>query len=475
MQEHSFCRPLFRLALVALAAGALAAPAAARTFEEARGDVDQRLERSLKELADLRDRIAKQKIPLSKQISELENEVLKLRRDNEALFKARDSRSVALSQLRKQVESLEDQDDFVNSRLNEYVRDFEGRLHISELPRYEALTAAAKQAEKNADLDLEGKRSAQLAVVKAALARVEEQLGGAVFPGEALSPDGVLTQGRFIAIGPTVYYASDDGKVLGMAESQVNAADPVVVPLPGGLADGIEKLATEGRGELPFDATLGKALKKERARKTLAQYIREGGPIGYVIMALGAAALLLTLFKIFEITAFKAAAPDAVDGVLADLARADSEGALRLAQAVPGAAGEMLVTGVQNRAQSRGVLEELLFERILRVRPRLERFLPFLAITAGAAPLLGLLGTVSGMIETFQLITIFGTGDAKSLSSGISEALVTTAQGLIVAIPVLILHGALARMAKRKLTLLEQLSVAFVNGVAALQQRRDAA
>jgi biopolymer transport protein ExbB len=103
------------------------------------------------------------------------------------------------------------------------------------------------------------------------------------------------------------------------------------------------------------------------------------------------------------------------------------------------------------------------------VRPALERFLPFLAITAAAAPLLGLLGTVVGMIETFQLITVFGTGDAKSLSSGISKALVTTAMGLIVAIPTLILHGALSRMAKRKLGLLEELSVAFVNGVASLR------
>ena len=92
-----------------------------------------------------------------------------------------------------------------------------------------------------------------------------------------------------------------------------------------------------------------------------------------------------------------------------------------------------------------------------------------MAITAAAAPLLGLLGTVIGMIKTFQLITIFGTGDAKSLSSGISEALVTTALGLIVAIPTLILHGALSRMAKHKLGLLEQLSVAFVNGVTAIQ------
>ena len=75
------------------------------------------------------------------------------------------------------------------------------------------------------------------------------------------------------------------------------------------------------------------------------------------------------------------------------------------------------------------------------------------------------------MIKTFQLITVFGTGDAKSLSSGISEALVTTALGLIVAIPTLILHGALSRMAKRKIGLLEQLSVAFVNGLESIRER----
>jgi biopolymer transport protein ExbB len=454
---------------------ALASPALAQSFQGAQGDVEQRLERSLRELAQLRDRIAKEKIPLSREIADLENEVLQLRRQNERLFKARDSREIALTKLRKQVDSLADQDDFIQSRLNEFARDLEGRLHISELPRYEDLIAKAKQAEKNADLDLGEKREVQLQVVASALERLQAQLGGEVFAGEALSPEGLLTQGQFVLMGPSVYYASQDGEVTGLAESQINAADPVVVDLPGGLARGIAKIAETGQGELPFDATLGKALKKERARKTLGQYVREGGVVGYVILVLGAVALALTLFKAFEIMAFKAAAPEQVDDILGELARGDAQAAARKAQQVRGAAGEMLTTGVEHAHQKRGVLEELLFEKILKVRPSLERFLPFLAITAAAAPLLGLLGTVSGMIETFQLITIFGTGDAKSLSSGISEALVTTAMGLIVAIPTLILHGALARMAKRKLTLLEQLSVAFVNGVAALREPREAA
>jgi len=449
---------------------ALPAPAAARSFDAARSGVDQRLEQALQELARVRERIAKEKIPLSRTVSQLEDEVLTLRQERDRLLEIRDTRTLDLVSLRRQVESLEEQEEFVNSRLNEFVRDFEGRLDISELPRYEELTAAAKLAEKNANLDAGGRRDAQIEVVKAALGRLEGQLGGQVYEGSALSPEGVLTEGTFVSLGPSVFYASRDGRITGLVENQLNAADPVVVDLPGGLATGIARIAESGRGELPLDATLGKALKREKARKTLTQYVQDGGVVGYVIVGLGAAALLLTFFKSLEIQSFRVAGPQAVDGVLSELARGNPEAAARRAERVKGVAGEMLRTGVENADERRGVLEELLFEKILKVRPSLERFLPFLAITAAAAPLLGLLGTVVGMIKTFQLITIFGTGDAKSLSSGISEALVTTALGLIVAIPTLVLHGALSRMAKRKLGLLEQLSVAFVNGVASLRQ-----
>ena len=139
------------------------------------------------------------------------------------------------------------------------------------------------------------------------------------------------------------------------------------------------------------------------------------------------------------------------------------------AKTIEGAAGDLLVTAVDNYKVKSTNLEEILFEKILSAQPTLERFLPFMALTAASAPLLGLLGTVTGMIKTFTLITIFGTGDAKSLSSGISEALVTTELGLIVAIPSLILHGLLSRMAKQKVGDLEQISVSFINGITGIK------
>jgi biopolymer transport protein ExbB len=114
--------------------------------------------------------------------------------------------------------------------------------------------------------------------------------------------------------------------------------------------------------------------------------------------------------------------------------------------------------------ERRRVLEEALFEKLVAVKPRLDRFLPFLALTAAAAPLMGLLGTVLGIIKTFKAMALYGTGNAKSFSAGISEALITTAQGLIVAIPVLVIHGMLKSYARSRFSELEGIGIALVNG-----------
>ena len=468
MKQHA---PLAVFALF-LALALVAMPALAQQggdFAAQQSALDARLDGALKDLARERSRIAGQKLPLSKTVAALEAEVASLRKERERFQKVEDSSTIDLASLRKQVGSLRDQDEFIKSRLSEFMRDFEGRLNIAELPRYEEVTAAAKVADKNVNLDAQQKREAQLAVVRVALERVRDQLGGQRFEGEALSPEGILTKGQFLSVGPTFFYVSDDGAVSGLVENQLNAADPVVVKLPSSFDEVLLTVAQDGTGRLPLDPTLGKALKVEKARKTLGEYIADGGVVGYVIISLGAAALLLTAFKSIEILGFKVAGHESVDQILDEIGQGSQDAAAKRAAQIQGVAGDMLQTGVEHAAESRSVLEELLFEKILRVRPTLERFLPFLAITAAAAPLLGLLGTVIGMINTFQLITIFGTGDAKSLSSGISEALMTTALGLVVAIPTLILHGALSRMAKRKLGLLEELSVAFINGIDVLR------
>ena len=125
----------------------------------------------------------------------------------------------------------------------------------------------------------------------------------------------------------------------------------------------------------------------------------------------------------------------------------------------------MLVAGVENAKESVELVEEVMFESILGAQPRLERFLNVIAVTAATAPLLGLLGTVTGIIKTFKLMEVFGAGDPKPLISGISEALITTELGLILAIPALIAHALLSRRVAGILAQLEKLSMAMVNSL----------
>ena len=107
-------------------------------------------------------------------------------------------------------------------------------------------------------------------------------------------------------------------------------------------------------------------------------------------------------------------------------------------------------------------LELKMGESVLKEVPRINRSLPLLKIIAAVAPLMGLLGTVTGMIITFQAITLFGTGDPKLMAGGISQALVTTVLGLCVAIPTVLLHTLVSSRARRVNQVLEEQATGMV-------------
>lgn len=225
------------------------------------------------------------------------------------------------------------------------------------------------------------------------------------------------------------------------------------------------ELVETGRGTLAFDPTLGQAIRRAEARTTLGERIRAGGVVMFPILGLALIALIIALIKWIQIAGINVAPPAVLQEILDLLEKGKPEEAAKRASAVRGPVGELLQAGVENAREQREILEEILYEKILRTRPGLERYLPFLALTAAAAPLLGLLGTVTGMINTFQLITLFGTGDARTLSGGISEALITTQFGLGIAIVALLVHSLLSRKAKGVIANMEQTEAALLNGL----------
>ena len=439
-------------------------PLAAQNFNAADEQAKADLEQSLKDLNATRADIAKQKIPIVREVSQLEDEVRQESAELARLRRLRDNSDLGLNRLRDQVEAIEAQNDYAASLLDEFVRSFETRIDFSERQLYTEAAEEARLALEDADMSQAERFAKQIDVIGVALDRLEQLVGGYRFEGLALAPTGEILSGEFAAFGPTVFYAASETDLAGLAVTKLNAAEAAIA-IPGAeYTAGIRQFVETGEGNIPADITLGKALKIEEGSDTIGEHLAKGGIVGYVILSLGAVCLLIGAIKVIEITGFKTASPEQVQNVLANIQESSAKGS-EAAGEVSGAGGELLLAGVENADEKRGSLEEILYEKILACRPKLERFLPFMALTAAAAPLLGLLGTVTGMIKTFNLITIFGTGDAKSLSSGISEALVTTELGLCVAIPSLILHGLLSRMARQKIGDMEQTAVGFVNGL----------
>jgi biopolymer transport protein ExbB len=457
---------LKKLLVAGLAALALSLTSAqAQSFQSASAQADQDLETALEELNDTREEIAKEKIPLIREVSSLEDEVRQKSSELDRLRRLRDNSDLGLNRLRDQVAAIKAQNEYAAGLLDEFVRSFETRIDFSEVQLYAKTAEEARLALDDPNLTQAERFNKQIDVIGVALNRLQELVGGYTFEGKALTPQGSIEEGTFAAFGPAVYFSSDQSEVAGITFNKLNAAEAAIAVLGPDASALIRDFIADGEGVIPTDPTLGKALKIEESKDTRMEHIAKGGFWGYIIIGLGLTCLIIGAFKIFEVVSFKTPSSVQVQGVLEQVAAHDLTKAHALASEIGGAGGDLLRKGVEHADEKRGTLEEILYEKILVARPKLERFLPFMALTAAAAPLLGLLGTVTGMITTFNLITIFGTGDASNLADGISQALVTTELGLIVAIPSLIAHGLISRMARQKVGDLEQIAVGFINGV----------
>jgi len=123
----------------------------------------------------------------------------------------------------------------------------------------------------------------------------------------------------------------------------------------------------------------------------------------------------------------------------------------------------MVAAGMENMELSKEDMRGVLHEVALADIPKLERFLNVIAVIGTMMPILGLLGTVTGMIATFDVITVKGTGDPRALAGGISQALITTEAGLVFALPIILLHSVLSARVDRLLAEMERAQTAFLN------------
>ena len=205
--------------------------------------------------------------------------------------------------------------------------------------------------------------------------------------------------------------------------------------------------ATQGMVAFGLDPTSGQLLGNLVNQPNLQEQVAQGAEVGYLIIALGILGVLLSLERLVTL------------GIAGNKVKA------QLKSDTPSsgnALGRVLKVYHDNKAIDTETLELKLGEAILKETPALQRSLLFIKIISVVAPLMGLLGTVTGMIKTFQAITLFGTGDPKIMAGGISQALVTTVLGLCVAIPMVLLHTLVSGRSKRIVHTLQEQSAGII-------------
>lgn len=205
-------------------------------------------------------------------------------------------------------------------------------------------------------------------------------------------------------------------------------------------------LSAEG-DSLAIDITGGAAIRATEHEQGLDDWVEAGGVLLYPILIAGVIGLLCTLFKTVHLLGQSRLGIKKREGILALIEKGDGVESihqkLKAMSRCPSA--RVMEAGLHFAGAGIDSLDNRVEEKIMEQEARLNRYLSIIAILASIAPLLGLLGTVTGMINTFHAITIFGTSDPRMMSTGISEALVTTQAGLGIAIPLLLAHHFLRR------------------------------
>ncbi len=267
------------------------------------------------------------------------------------------------------------------------------------------------------------------------------------YDAEIINLDGTIRTGNVMRVGP--FTAFSDGDFVRYS-GEGRYADLGRQP-PSRFVSAAEDLADADAGEISagvVDPSRGAILNLFLQMPTLLERVNQGGLVGYIIVILGFLGVALAIERIVSLSR------------MAKMVREQ----LSAGTAVSGNSplSRVWQSYEANKSVDVETLELKLDDAILKEMPALERGLSLLKLLSGVAPLLGLLGTVTGMILTFQAITLFGTGDPKLMAGGISQALVTTVLGLVVAIPILLLHAVASTRSREIVQVLEEQAAGLI-------------
>lgn len=366
-----------------------------------------------------------------------------------------------LQEMKGRFDRLMQQEEDAKARFRQEQQDVERFLEVYRTARKdaEALLASsllrtrnAPSREKMDDSDTSGK-SPSLTDIQGLVDQLftEANSSGAIERREGvfIGPQGTEVAGEILHIGDFNAFYRTSGAA-GFLKLDGTTDRLVGIPASASWFDNQAEMIgdyLDGKADvLPMDLSKGEVFAQIAHGKTLLEYLNSGGPLVWPIMVLGLVALVLIAERFIFLARTKANSQK----LIASIQQLASNGKWHECREYcdghrKNSVCRVLRAGLGNLGNDREVVENALQEAIMKELPRLERFLSTISVLAAVAPLLGLLGTVSGMINTFHAITVYGSGDPRMLSAGISEALITTELGLMVAVPVLLLHHFLER------------------------------
>ncbi|MBB1400937.1 MotA/TolQ/ExbB proton channel family protein [Pseudoalteromonas sp. SG45-1] len=374
--------------------------------------------------------ISKEQAILAKQIFTKQQSLSKLREQAAVNRRLADENTLSLDQLQTRLDTWQQQQQYQLNLLSRFVRQ-------------NTSNSASSNESANSQNEL-------LSRVVSLINNQEQALYPQLKKQSVVLSNGELSQANTLQVGPVAWFSTQTPKLMGLLnlDDESNALKVALVQSTSDDNPLDNTLKQNGVGStlLTFDPSLTHLVTSQAQQESPLEHLEKGGLWAIPIILFACFALTIALLKAAQ---------------LLRLSKIKMHSQMQLQQFFK-AENSSEFAGMQQQlfnltlqSEKGQVRDDQLFNQLIHDKHKLDNFIGAIAVTAAVAPLLGLLGTVSGMIETFKMMTLFGSGDPEVVSGGIAQALITTELGLVVAIPALVLNALLSRKAKAYYSQLE--------------------
>lgn len=404
-------------------------------FSAAKASAQADYNRSKEDLAKVQADIAKEKEPLNRELAQLEAKLRELQDQYAPLTRDVDTAELNFSNLKGQVKLAGEENLYLTNIMDEFTKGFESKVHASEMQLYKPVLDKAKMASENEKTPLKERFLAQVELLRSAIKRLDDVIGGTRFAGKAVDSQGMVMDGTFAVLGPMAFFATKGGLGAGIAMPQVGSPMPIIRSITPEINASIASLVETGKGLLPLDATLGGAIKDFVTKHTLLDTYKHGGPIMHPLLLVSILVFGTAMERIFFILREKKRRKQRDVVLLLDAVEA---GQFEKAIAVGAKSQDYVARALSHALEhvETNISDALGLSASLEIK-RFKRGFFILDTGMTIAPLLGLLGTVTGMMASFASIG-GDMGAPTAITGGIAEALIATAFGLVIAMTGLI-------------------------------------